>query len=125
MAAKRRATGTEAEPHPKQRRVQVSTKKWWFEILENQCYGCPSCRFIYNGCAFCQSKDFKGKRAVEMWYSEPYQEALFKLENGWEIAGEDDDGYGDDGEAEEFEVPESEEVKPRTKVPLRRLRSKQ
>jgi hypothetical protein len=38
-------------------------KKWVYQVLENQKYGCRSCRFIYNGCHHCRNPKFKGKNA--------------------------------------------------------------
>ena len=38
-------------------------KRWVYQVLENQKYGCRSCRFIYNGCHHCRNPKFKGKNA--------------------------------------------------------------
>ena len=117
---KTKATKGEVHGHPRQRRVKAGdgSKKWWFEILSSQYYGCPSCRFIFNGCPTCKVPGYRGRRATEFWYSDQYQSALALLDaddEAWEEAE-------DEQNEEDFEVPEDDEVK---KIPTRRLRSKQ
>ena len=40
-------------------------KKWQYEILPNQVFGCRSCRFIYGGCQTCQKPTFRGLCAAQ------------------------------------------------------------
>ena len=41
-------------------------KTWVYEVLEDQVYGCRSCRFIFNGCHHCRKPGFRGKSASEV-----------------------------------------------------------
>ena len=80
----RKAAGGDWD-HPKQRYVWIG-KRWLFEILSQQKYGCSSCRFIFFGCTTCRKEDFRGKTAQQMAENEEYQYGLSWLnENGIDL----------------------------------------
>ena len=49
-----------------QGRVQEGGKKWRYEVLPNQVFGCSNCRFIFNGCTLCRRPAFRGKTAYQV-----------------------------------------------------------
>ena len=53
------------EAHATQKKVWLGTR-WIFQILPDQKLGCPSCRFIYNGCSHCEKPGFRGMSAAKM-----------------------------------------------------------
>ena len=105
----------DAVKHGHQRRVWLGPKKWVFEILEDQVYGCSNCRFIFGGCKPCFKDSFRGLRAEDLKASESYQMALAELDE----AGNDEvDGWDDP-------CPEAEELEAeKTEVSTRRRRRK-
>ena len=54
-----------AEPKVSQNRFGEG-KTWVYEVLENQVYGCRSCRFIFGGCHHCRKPEFRGKSASQV-----------------------------------------------------------
>ena len=74
-ASKKRSA--EVEPGQKgvpkkvhQGRVELGGKKWRYEVLEGQIFGCSNCRWIYNGCRSCQKPSFRGRSAADIRLAE-------------------------------------------------------
>ena len=65
--------------HPKQRYVWIGDR-WLYEILPGQVLGCPSCRYIFNGCTMCDKPNYRGKTAAKMLEDEDYQYGLTWLD---------------------------------------------
>jgi hypothetical protein len=49
-----------------QERVDLGKRKWRYEILANQVFGCAACRFIFGGCKTCQNPKFRGRNAAQV-----------------------------------------------------------
>ena len=62
------------EAHCRQEKVWLGSR-WIFQILPDQQLGCPSCRFIYNGCSSCEKPGFRGMSAAKMREDPDYVEA--------------------------------------------------
>lgn len=56
-----KVANTEAKVY--QNRLQDG-KRWVYEILPNQVYGCKTCRFIFGGCKTCRKEGFRGTSAA-------------------------------------------------------------
>ena len=63
--AKGEVTSEGDEPKVHQERVG-SGKRWRYQIVEGQYWGCSNCRYIFGGCAACKKPTFRGKRAQEL-----------------------------------------------------------
>ena len=64
----------------KQRRVDLAPRRWVYEILKDQTYGCAGCRFLFGGCTGCRKDSFRGKGPHDFAASEEYVSALAKLD---------------------------------------------
>ena len=69
--------------HDHQRHIWLGPRKWVFEILPNQKYGCSNCRYIFGGCKPCVRPSFRGTRAQDFAQDSVYQQALAELDS-WE-----------------------------------------
>ena len=68
---------------PKQGRIYEG-RQWRYLVLEDQVFGCKSCRFIYRGCKACQSSTFRGRTADA---EREEQQAYLKSQRAGEKAG--------------------------------------
>lgn len=53
--------------------AEPPSRKWVYQVLPGQLFGCPSCRPIFNGCKGCRKDGYTGKRAAEMLASQTKQ----------------------------------------------------